>query len=888
MKMNPVNLDMILNNYEKHDPAVTPTSVSSSGASNAAHVIATELTNKPLPIGPNLAALNILNWGSDMVMEFKENIDCDKLNFIVQNKDIFEPLLRPDKRFENLNNSNYKPFTMSLNYRDRARGGVVPVTYIQKQGVGRFFAVQGLSLQSITRQIRQTIARDTYIDIDMVNCHPNILKFICQQLDIEHPILSKYCDNRDQFFKDNNVTKAVGKVAMLSIMNGGCKAFLEIKNPGSDMKYFFKYEIKDIQNSIVRAFPVRFKKHLARRIAEGETWNHESSFMNIILCDIENKILQVMLDFFERPEGAVMCFDGVMLPIGPKYDTAGCEKMIYEKLKIPMKIAIKPFEEFFDMEPYDIQPYEEFPLNTFSDFRNMVDKKILVDCAKEWVDNSLALIFGAGSSFYVTKERVTDTSTGEITSVYTPVKKEHLLDTLDVEVKMRNPTYNSQLKKKIEAMSIRKAAEFKRSLSSEEKESLNKYCYTQLNDLVKDMAKSLKIPNYNKLEFIPHLKDNPPAGLKNVFNMFPGFPLEDVVQRQYGNFEDSLVYKHIMEVICNGDPGEGKHFLDCIADMLQDPASVKCSAHVFYSEPGTGKTMLGEFMSMLLGSKSVQSYTNTEAYFSKFNANRTYKILKIFEEVEARGSAYANHNRLKGEITNKKERIEPKGREAYEVDHFARFWFFSNPNGGDPLKIDAGDRRFTVHRVSHKYINDKEYFNNLHNEITDMQACKIAFKYFSERKYDEGDVTHCYETAFKTEQKISCLGLGTRFLKETIEERFNGMHLFKDRVPVKSLQAAFKRWCEENGSPSKFNSKVLQSQIREVLGDSKQPSTQRYVDSSGNKSSPKCWTFEMDHVLKCFRRYLKDPSFEFDLVELNTEDNQAGPKIERILESISF
>jgi len=885
--MNPVNLAMMFDNDETNNPVAAPTSVVSSGSPNTADVIAAESINGPIHIGKDLAALNILNWSSDMVMEFKEKIDCDKLNFIVQNKDIFEPLLRPDKRWDALQNDNHNPITMSLNYRDRARGGIVPVTYIQKQGVGRFFAVQALSLQSITRQIRQTIARDTYVDIDMVNCHPNILRFICQQLNIDHPILSKYCDNRDQFFKDNNTTKAAGKVAMLSIMNGGCKAFFEIKNPGSDMKYFHKYEIKDIQNSVVRTFPAKFKKHLERRVAEGETWNHEASFMNIILCDIENKILQVMMDFFERPEGAVMCFDGVMLPIGPEYDIAGCEKMIYDILKIPMKISIKPFEEFFDMEPYDIQPYEEFPLNTFSNHRHLVGKEVLVECAREWVNNSLALIFGSGSSFYITKERVTDASTGEITFEYNAVKKEHVLDTLDVDVKICNPTSNYELSNQIKAMSIRKASEKKRTLSAEEKESLNEFTHTSLNDFVKSMTRSLEIPNYNKLDFIPHLKENPPAGLKNVFNMFPGFPLEDVVQRRYGNFEESLVYKHIMEVICNGDPGEGKHFLDCIADMLQDPSSVKCSAHVFYSEPGTGKTMLGEFMSMLLGSRSVQSYTNTEAYFGKFNSNRTYKILKIFEEVEARGSAYANHNRLKGEITNKKERIEPKGKEAYEVNHYARFWFFSNPNGGDPLKIDAGDRRFTVHRVSHKYINDKEYFNNLHTEVTDMQACKIAFKYFSERKYDKGDVSHCYETAFKTEQKISCMGLGTRFLKEMIEEQFSGMHLFKDRIPVKSLQAAFKRWCEENGSPSKFNTKVLQSQIREVLGDSKQPSTQRYVDSSGNKSAPRCWTFEMDHMLECFRRYLKDPTFQFDLVELCDENDQSGPDIQHILDGMA-
>ena len=77
-------------------------------------------------------------------------------------------------------------------YRKKINGnGYVKVNYKHKKGVlnvGRYFAEGALSLQSFKKQIRHTLARDYYVDVDMVNAHPTILMQYCKRHSISCPI----------------------------------------------------------------------------------------------------------------------------------------------------------------------------------------------------------------------------------------------------------------------------------------------------------------------------------------------------------------------------------------------------------------------------------------------------------------------------------------------------------------------------------------------------------------------------------------------------------------------------------------------------------------------------------------------------------------------------
>ena len=51
-----------------------------------------------------------------------------------------------------------------------------------------------------------------------------------------------------------------------------------------------------------------FKSHKKKREENDKDYNHEASYMNTLLCDFENKILQVIYKALNSPKTCVLCF----------------------------------------------------------------------------------------------------------------------------------------------------------------------------------------------------------------------------------------------------------------------------------------------------------------------------------------------------------------------------------------------------------------------------------------------------------------------------------------------------------------------------------------------------------------------------------------------------
>ena len=97
---------------------------------------------------------------------FVELFDCDILADLVE---YFDELgLDADAK------------TSATNYLLANRDGRVEVRYRQAAPGGRWYAINGLSLQSMNRRLRHTICGSKYQDIDMVNAEPNIIQHLCR------------------------------------------------------------------------------------------------------------------------------------------------------------------------------------------------------------------------------------------------------------------------------------------------------------------------------------------------------------------------------------------------------------------------------------------------------------------------------------------------------------------------------------------------------------------------------------------------------------------------------------------------------------------------------------------------------------------------------------
>eukprot|EP00952_Eustigmatos_sp_NYUAD-ZCMA_P012854 51411-Eustigmatos_ZCMA.PRE.2 len=122
---------------------------------------------------------------STMEITTVERFDRKKLAYIVNNWDSLS-LDRIDKTAKD------QALKQLRKYWANASNGRISVKYYQPHTGGRYMARDGLSQQSMIREVRHTIAGHLYIDIDIVNAAPTTLQQYCVKRNIPCPALTSY------------------------------------------------------------------------------------------------------------------------------------------------------------------------------------------------------------------------------------------------------------------------------------------------------------------------------------------------------------------------------------------------------------------------------------------------------------------------------------------------------------------------------------------------------------------------------------------------------------------------------------------------------------------------------------------------------------------------
>jgi hypothetical protein len=814
-------------------------------------------------------------------MECNEMFNPDYLNYIVENFEVFKPQLRWRDRYDEID-----PFKIIKKYLHRSRNGLVKVNYKQNDCKGRFCAVGSMSLQVIPREIRQTICGSYYVDIDMCNAHPIILQWLCKKAGYECSELTNYINNRDELLKkvkfDGEYSRDNAKQVYLALTNGGVKDYnlvdsiiketdiQDIKTSDNNDLTKYKIEMIRLHRLFSQENPTEFNKTKERRQKQNKDYNHEASYMNTLLCDMENTILQEMYNFFGEPDNCVLCFDGIMLRNDKEYDLENCENYIIKKFEMPLfKLSQKSMSDGIDMSIYKIPKYEYFKLEYYADFRNLIkEDEIYEEWLVEWVNNSLHLIENNGKPYFITRNKkivILSDKTKDIMDEWNPIKLEDINRSLSVKIKTKNIYYDYTFSQKYKEMKKKDKDGLK--ISPEDIFKLTNYnTYTTLGNThpslglgyLSYLMENREIESYNSTDFYPYLQRNGAPPLEDTFNLFTKFPFDTPPSpKLFYNFEDSRFYKHLKEDFFNNDKGELEHFLDHIADIIQDPARIKGTSHLFYSNQGCGKGLLNNFMSKLLGISNVITFTNTDAYFEKsFNNDVCNKLLKIFEEVSEKGGAFKNHNRLKGEQTSDSERIEPKGIDAYSNRHCARFWYHTNNE--NTLYIENDCRRHTLHRISNRHQNNFDYFNPMWEDNKDVDFIKSAFEYFATRKYELKNVMNAYTTQYKKEQKDANLSNGVKFIINFIKKDLPEIIDKNIKIPSDTLKSKYKSYCEDLGI--KYHITTLNTQIKKI--GILPPKQTRITDTiTGEQTKKFCYIINTHKLQEDMKTFLQDTEY---------------------------
>ena len=243
----------------------------------------------------------------DQKLEFVERFDYGALCYIINNFQNFE--FRPDINTK-------ETLSMIQRYKAAAnQDGTKTVKYRRAtHGHGSYFAERGLSLQSMAREIRNTISYPFYVDIDFHNCHPNLLCQRCEKDEIPCPMLQDYCRGRD-------IIKATGKAAVLAVINGGSADMdtLESVEPhhGQNWLVNFAAEMMAVRERLVGNSQSEYLKLARGKANRTLSGNVLGSAMNLMLCDLENNALMALREFVQvqspKRHVGVLSFDGCMV-----------------------------------------------------------------------------------------------------------------------------------------------------------------------------------------------------------------------------------------------------------------------------------------------------------------------------------------------------------------------------------------------------------------------------------------------------------------------------------------------------------------------------------------------------------------------------------------------
>ena len=271
-------------------------------------------------------------------------------------------------------------------YLKLVKNNEASITYTQTKNIkyGRVCPKNALGLFSIRREIRHTLARDNYIDIDIVNCHPVLLYQICDFYEIKCKYLKQYIDNRTELLNEvmtkYNVSKDDAKQLFIQLLYYGTfESWCENHNisDNTPLKFIikFKCELNMIGEIIVSKNPKLCKAIQSRKEEQNiKNFNIKGSVCSYFLQEYESRILECIYLYCVKNKiisnNAVLCADGIMIPRNNyKIDLLDeFKKIVSEHLQFDLKFTTKDMIQGYTLEQLkETQIEPEINLGVYND-----------------------------------------------------------------------------------------------------------------------------------------------------------------------------------------------------------------------------------------------------------------------------------------------------------------------------------------------------------------------------------------------------------------------------------------------------------------------------------------------------------------------------------------
>lgn len=642
---------------------------------------------------------------------------------------------------------------------------------------GRVYAVRGLSIGGLKREIRATLAKEYYVDIDIVNCHPVIMEQLFDKYDLSSECLSAYNNNREKFLNDVmkvfNVCRDEAKRLFLRIMyNGTFDAFCK-DNGVSDVdpeceivKFINKFseELRGNYEFIVKCPDFAELMGVLETCGIGSEYNELGSKMSWVLQDIECGLLTEMINYIKKNklgvDSVVLCFDGFCI-LKENFEESllrDLEEHIYNMSNLEIKLAVKEFE--------GIDLGAEVSTETSNEASN--DK-----CFKRESLVSRCTDYKLAKSYFE--------------QFYCYCKSTHNHIFIDVVNNGVCQVESKALKEEFAGVTV--AGEFLNGKPAE-------FIQLWLKDPEKRVVEGLVYKAYSgpmslekafDSEYLPAL-----GHTKTFVNTFQGFSSligidpESISVDARTTFETWFndYFSKILLYLCENDTQCYDWVFKYFCQLIQKPNDRPGKALIFVSETqGAGKNSVLQAIARVIGEYHYNEAENLrQAYFADHAVGACEKLLVTGDEARAAGN-FDLESALKNFITSPMITINKKFEKQYKIANLARLVVTSNNIDALPIDFRTEDRRYQCFLCDCSFIKslspaeNKDFFDFFYRVInSEWFPCLMYEKMMSV------DLSNWSENGLKlkvTKLKVMMQSLykdtTVSFIEESFDEIISGV-----------------------------------------------------------------------------------------------------------------
>ena len=633
--------------------------------------------------------------------QYVEDIDTDLLIKILQ-----QPELIQDTPEWNETSQLKKLLKRSKNDKN-------PVTYKDtKKGINNFGRVQGSSsIGTIRNEIRGTLCFKKYVDIDIANCHPEILNQLLSFFNLKNDIYNNYVNNRESELKKiMDIYQCSRKVAknffLLAGYGASFKTWREDNNISDTIKEIglwdnIQNEIKPLASHFISKNIKLFEKYKRSKLPQ---YNFELGFLSKCLQHYERHILEHMVDFFMDKgfissglkKNCILIHDGLMIKKNnslTKNTYKALNQYIFDKTGLTLKVIPKPMNHYLDKiieTEVDINCHNEFDMDYMAELPLYKNKKIYFEMFHaKIITSDHYKCFLAG--------KVVDKKKTDLVNSYQHLSEKNITD-------------------------------------DDESVVIGKFIKKWIDDA--------SIKYYMAEEFTPYNGVWKGMNEGKIFNTFEGY--SPYINKDTKYNLDTI--KDIILNLCENNEVYYEFFINWLAQIIQYPTEKKAFAIIINGSQGTGKGFLVQLMKNVLG-RAVISDDKPDTFFGKYvSEGLKGKLLINLNEISL--AATREHgNKIKSLVSEDTAIINPKNINAHEIKSYGRVLVTTNEQNSIRLDSTSNERRWLAFRATDKYMKwSEDQWENIFKDINKPEVIASWYQYLNSR-----DLSNY---SFKKERKL--------------------------------------------------------------------------------------------------------------------------------------